>query len=547
MMRLEDFRQVWLVDFAFEQPAGERPRPVCLTASEWRGRREVRLEQGSLRAAGPPYPLGPDALVVAYDAPAQLGCHLALGWSMPAHVLNLHAEFRCLTSGLDVPGGHDLPGALAHFGLRGGGPEALTGLLDAMRGQLGLPRALIRGRYTAAVARMEGQGVPLDGATYDRLRAGWGPVRDCLVREVDRHYGVFQGGKLSRRLWRAWVNRHRIPWPRHPDGPRWPRLDLDTFRDMAEAYPQVGPMKELQATLALLRPAELAVGADGRARCPLRPFCSKTGRNQPSTTRFIFGPATWVRGLIKPAEGWALAYVDYEQQEFGIAAALSGDANMQEAYRSGDPYLAFAIQAGAVPPDATKDSHRLERDQFKLCALRVQYGMGARSLAVRLGGSLAQARELLGLYRRTYATYWRWSREVGRRARADGKVTATFGWTLHVGQGSNPRSVKNFPLQANGAEMLRLACCKLTEEGVGVCAPVHDALLVEAPAWDIDRAVEACERAMRGASEYVLSGFPLRTDAKVVRFPDRYMDPRGRAMWEAVLGLLDGAAVPHCA
>jgi hypothetical protein len=32
---------------------------------------------------------------------------------------------------------------------------------------------------------------------------------------------------------------------------------------------------------------------------------------------------------------------------------LSGDEAMQAAYLSGDPYLEFAKQAGAVPPDAS--------------------------------------------------------------------------------------------------------------------------------------------------------------------------------------------------
>src|SRR5262249_47331404 len=158
----------------------------------------------------------------------------------------------------------------------------------------------------------------------------------------------------------------------------------------------------------------------------------KTGRNQPSTSRFVFGPATWLRGLIKPAEGMALAYVDYEQQEFGIAAALSGDPAMQEAYRSGDPYLAFAKQGGAGPQEATKETHRNERERFKQCALGVQYGMGAKSLALRLGGSVDQACDLLRLHHRTYRTYWRWSNAVERRAHADGRLQAAFGWTVHV-------------------------------------------------------------------------------------------------------------------
>jgi DNA polymerase I-like protein with 3'-5' exonuclease and polymerase domains len=211
---------------------------------------------------------------------------------------------------------------------------------------------------------------------------------------------------------------------------------------------------------------------------------------------------------------------------------------MRQAYLCGDPYLAFAQQAGAVPQDATKETHRQEREQFKVSALAVQYGMGPKSLAVRLGVTFPRALELLRLHKATYPTYWRWSREVGRHAREEGRLQAAFGWPLHVGPKTKPRTVKNFPLQANGSEMLRLACCVLTEAGVRVGAPVHDALLVEAPANDIDQVILKCRGAMEWASRQVLKGFTLRTDAKVVRHPDRYLDPRGVAMWDTVLGLL---------
>ena len=62
-----------------------------------------------------------------------------------------------------------------------------------------------------------------------------------------------------------------------------------------------------------------------------------------------------------------------------------------------------------------------------------------------------------------------------------GKLWTTFGWELHVTGQVNPRSLRNFPMQANGAEMLRLGCIRATEDGVRVCAPVHDAILIEAP------------------------------------------------------------------
>ena len=200
------------------------------------------------------------------------------------------------------------------------------------------------------------------------------------------------------------VEQQGIPWPRLPSGRL--ALDQDTFRDMAHVYPIVNPMRELRASLSQLRLEQLAVGQDGRNRVMLSAFRAKTGRNAPSTAKFIFGPAMWLRHLIRPEPGYGVAYVDYEQQEFGIAAALSGDVAMQQAYASADPYLSFAKQAGAVPPEATKVTHSAEREQFKACALAVQYGMGAESLAYRIGQTSAHARLLLRAHKQSYARFW---------------------------------------------------------------------------------------------------------------------------------------------
>ena len=126
--------------------------------------------------------------------------------------------------------------------------------------------------------------------------------------------------------------------------------DDDTFKMMARRFPdQLGPIRELRYTLSQLRLNDLAVGSDGRNRCLLSAFQAKTGRNQPSTSRYIFGPSCWLRSLIRPSPGRSVRHVDWSQQEFAIAAALSGDQSMMAAYLAADPYLEFAKQAGAVP------------------------------------------------------------------------------------------------------------------------------------------------------------------------------------------------------
>jgi hypothetical protein len=727
MTSLSAFRQVWLVDFEFTSSPGERPVPLCVVARElWTSPLHcVWLAAG--HHAHPPYATDADTLFVAYYASAELSCHLALNWPVPARIVDLYAEFSTYTAGLPVPCGRSLLGALASFGLDGlpaadkaemrqlalrGGPytseeqdallaycrtdvDALAALLPAMLPVIDLPRALLRGRYMAAVARMEWAGVPVDLETLERLRGCWGRIKHRLVADVDKTYGVFvpvgqrdinpdsrlgaavlreaeawgidphrladavdmvwaagresnadayearkaarkatgltrrqidrlensgrdhshvrgldviarelarelpalgigrgytsdggsdhtdhaallwevlrnhdeeskpkhhpdvlrqaaqlvyahgQGGesyfgalRFSTERWAAYLASKNIPWPRLPSGAL--ALDDDTFREMARTYPaEVAPMRQLRHALSQMRLHELAVGRDGRNHFMLSAFASKTGRNQPSTTKSIFGPSCWLRSLIKPAPGRAVAYCDWSAQELAIAAALSGDPVMQEAYRSGDPYIYLARKAGAVPADATKKTHPIEREPFKVVSLGVLYGLSADGLARKLAVPLCRDRELLWMHQETFRRFWQWSDRIEMEAMLGGRLRTVFGWSVQAGTDANPRSLRNFPIQANGAEMMRLACCLATERGITVCCPVHDALLVEGPADWIEEVVTRTQEAMREASEIVLVGFTLRTDAKIVRYPDRYSDERGRRMWEAVVSLLN--------
>jgi DNA polymerase-1 len=568
---LDQFREVVVSDFEFVVGPGERPRVVCLVAHELRSGRRHRLWHDQLGPI-PPYPVSPDSLFIAYYASAELGCHRALNWPIPARVLDLFTEFRCRTNGLSTVAGSGLIGALTHFGLdtigatekddmralvMGGGPwsaqersdildycesdvGALERLLPAMLSGIDLPRALLRGRYMAAAAAMEHNGVPIDVVMLERLRRNWLSIQDQLIAEIDRDYGVFDGRTFKVERFAQWLAANNIPWPTLETGR--PDLADDTFRQMARAHPAVASLRELRSALSDLRLNDLAVGGDGRNRTILSAFRARTGRNQPSNSRFIFGPAVWLRSLIKPPPGHAVAYVDWSQQEFGIAAALSGDHNMQAAYQSGDPYLAFAKQAGAVPADATPHSHKPQRELFKQCVLAVQYGMEAEGLAGRIGKPVVVARGLLQAHRETYRTFWRWSDAAVNHAMLHGGLWTVFGWPVYVGTESNPRSLRNFPMQANGAEMLRLACCLATERGIEVCAPVHDAVMIIAPVERIDADVAAMREAMAEASKIVLSGFELGTEATITRYPHRYSDPRGAVMWDRVCKLIAAAA-----
>jgi DNA polymerase I len=390
----------------------------------------------------------------------------------------------------------------------------------------------------AAASAMEHNGAPIDVAMLNQLREHWDGIQDALIADIDGvcGYGVYDGRTFKVDRFERYLVRSSIPWERTETG----RLSLsdEAFRQAAKAYPQVAPLRELRSALSDMRLNDLAVGRDGRNRTILSAFRSRTGRNQPSNTRYIFGPSVWLRGLIRPPSGHGVAYVDWSQQEFGIAAALSGDLALQAAYQSGDPYLAFAKQAGAVPPDATKETHGPQRELFKQCVLAIAYGMGETGLALRIGQAPIVARNLLRAHRETYRTFWRWSDAAVDCAMLHGSLSTVFGWHIHVDENANPRSLRNFPMQANGSEVLRIACCLATESGVEVCAPVHDALLICAPLDRLDADVETTRACMAEASRIVLDGFELGTDAHVVEHPERYMDGRGAVMWDRVTRLI---------
>ena len=556
--------------------SGERPRPVCMVARELRSGRIWRLCCGEFGTQQPfetrpfstlpPFPHGDDTLMFAHYSSADLGCFWPLGWPQPKYVLDTFTEFRARINGRYRGAG--LIDAALYFGidaiesaakksmvaiiLRGPPWSAeeqaaivaycesdvllLERVLMAMLPGIDLPRALLRGRSMKAAAAIEWNGIPIDTVTLEWFRRHWAGIQDELIAEIDRDYGVFEGRTFKRERWQRWLIEHGIPWPTTETGQL--RLDDDTFRSMAKAYPIVSPMRELRSALSEMRLNDLAVGADGRNRTILSAFQARTGRCQPSNTKYIFGPSVWLRGLIKPPPGWGVAYIDWCQQEFAIAAVLSGDEAMQAAYRSGDPYLEFAKQAGLAPANATKQTHGAVRELCKQCVLAVGYGMEAKSLALRIGQPEIVARALLQAHRETYRKFWTWSDAMVDQAMLGFPLWTAFGWPLRVGSDPNPRSLRNFPCQANGAEMLRLAACFATEAGIEVCALIHDAVLIAAPLDRLDHDVESMRAAMAKASRIVLDGFELRTDVTTIRYPDRYQDPRGEVMWNRVMALI---------
>lgn len=575
------YDEIWLHDFEYVPLPGEHPQIVCLVAHELRSGRTLSLWHVEL-GEQPPYRTDGGVLFVNFVANAECACHLALGWPLPKNILDLSPAFRNLINGRYSPEGKGLIGALRYYGfpnigqkqkdamrdrIMRGWPftpeerrnilaycgkdmEALKLLLTRMLPEIDLKVALYHGEFAAVTALMEHHGVPVDMEIFALLadKKVWRDVRDAMVPVIDARYGVYVRNAagdwtFNMKLFVDMLAREGIGgWPLLDSG----QLNMEdkVFREMAKSWPQLEDLHQLRHTRNKMRKVKLAVGGDGRNRTVLWPFVAKTSRTQPKASSWIFSPAVWLRFLIKPGPGMALAYIDYSSAEFMIGASMSNDKNMLDLYRSGDPYLNYAKRVGAIPGDGTKDSHGPLRDRYKIFLLSSQYGISAHSVAARHSVSDMEAHEMITQHREQFSQYWQWSDDWVQHSLQTGMMRSAMGWTCRTGITEfSERSIRNWPIQTACADMLRIACIIAARHRVRILAPVHDAVLIEAPIERIEADVKLMQEIMQRASRIVLNStadddHELRTDANIIRYPDRYSDKRGAKMWEEVTNKL---------
>ena len=231
------------------------------------------------------------------------------------------------------------------------------------------------------------------------------------------------------------------------------------------------------------------VGSDQRVRAYLNPYGAQSARFQPGATGFIFLKAAWMRALVQPPPGKAIAGTDYKSQEYLLAALMSQDKAMIASYNSGDVYLAFAKMIGMVPKNATKQSHKKERDLCKSTVLGISYNMSkyglAKELTEKTGEIVSEdeAQVLIDQFHQTYYDYAAWKKELLQRYMVDGYIKLADGWYIW-GDNPNPRSVGNVPIQGMGSCILRKAIQVTQDSNLDFITPLHDAGYIEYDSGD---------------------------------------------------------------
>ena len=224
-----------------------------------------------------------------------------------------------------------------------------------------------------------------------------------------------------------------------------------------------------------------------------------------------------VRKAFVAARGRRLVAADYSQIELRVAAHVSHDATLLEAFRRGeDIHAATAAAVLGVPADKiTKEQRRIA----KTINFGILYGQGAFGLTRTTGFTLAEAENFIKAYferlpglklyidntKRFAAERGYVESLLGRRRYFPGLTQAGGTRESAIARARAEREAINAPIQATAADIIKLAMLRLPQAfgDAGLTAKmllqVHDELVVECPTAEVPRVAAIMRKVMENA------------------------------------------------
>lgn len=209
------------------------------------------------------------------------------------------------------------------------------------------------------------------------------------------------------------------------------------------------------------------------------------------------------RDIYIPDNGNELSYIDYDQYEVGIMAALSGDEKMNDIYANMDAYINLSN---------TIFGSDIFRKKAKVLFLSYTYGMSMENIlssVAQLEGDVKKAK----LYFSEFEVFEKWKSSLCETFQKDNRIPTIYANYLNRSlEGEltpkEKRSVVSHVVQGTGSYIFKSSLLKLgKEDTVQVLIPMHDAVLIQHPdTYDINKAVKIFEDTMSTALDNKIKG-----------------------------------------
>ncbi|PZV05019.1 MAG: hypothetical protein DCF22_25020 [Leptolyngbya sp.] len=232
-----------------------------------------------------------------------------------------------------------------------------------------------------------------------------------------------------------------------------------------------------------------------------------------------------IKGCFEPAPGNVLVKADYSQIELRIAAKVSGEPRMNEAYQNGQDLHALTASFLLHKPIAqiTSDERRLA----KAVNFGLIYGMQAHGFQTYartnygVSLSLPEAEKYREQFFKTYPGLLDWHDRV-KQEHADS--CQTLGGRLRHWEGEAPfTEIINAPTQGTSADITKLAIAAFREArdslpqklDARLLMQVHDEIVIEVPEAQAERAGQLLVQSMLEAGQYFLTDMPVEVEAVI--------------------------------
>jgi hypothetical protein len=325
------FKTLCSIDFEFKAVNEFITEVHCCVLKDLLTGRVIRLF-GEELITPPPFLQDEDVVFVTFYGIAEFRCFIKLGWNFPKYHIDLYVEFSNLVNNTNYAKRKSLLSVLNYYGfdclesqekdemrqlaMRGrpytngemlalvdycqSDVEALDKIFPKIISDGLIPYALLRGDYIKSLAVVEENGIAVDYKRIKDFEEHFPALRLKLVKEFDPDNLFYDGLVFKYQKLLSYVKKHNIDWPLLDSG----LLDMKetTFKVQAKKDKIIQSIYQLRQVLSKTTRLKPQVGPDGRCRCMLSPFASKTSRNQPSTNKFPFGWPSMMRSLMRASQ-----------------------------------------------------------------------------------------------------------------------------------------------------------------------------------------------------------------------------------------------------
>lgn len=296
-------------------------------------------------------------------------------------------------------------------------------------------------------------------------------------------------------------------------------LELAKEHEIAQKIIDYRQLQKLKSTYVDALPA-LVNKHTGRLHTSFNQAVAATGRLSSNNPNLQNIPIRTERGrevrkaFIPRDKDHVILAADYSQIELRLIAELSGDETMMDAFIKGeDIHAATAARVFGVD---LKDVTREMRGNAKTVNFGIIYGVSAFGLSQQTSLSRSEAGEIIKSYFQTYPGIRDYIEKQKEFAREHGYVSTLKGRRRYlkdinsrnaVVRGHAERNSVNAPIQGTAADVIKLAMIRIQEElekggyETRMVLQVHDELVFDAPASEVEKVKPLIKEAMEGAIE----------------------------------------------